>query len=68
MSSPLPYCRTNQTSCDVGMIGITASARRRCPYRRRNGTKPKFFNDFSRAHAGARATGRPVWANPSVRW
>ena len=31
MSSPLPYCRTNQTSSDVGMIGmITASARRRC--------------------------------------
>src|SRR6516165_6438210 len=34
MSSPLPYCRTNQTSSDVGMIGmITASARRRCTYR-----------------------------------
>ena len=28
MSSPLPYCRPNQTSSDVGMIGmITASAR-----------------------------------------
>ena len=45
-------CRTNQTSYDVGMIGmITASARRRCTYRRRNGTKRKFFNDFSRARA-----------------
>ena len=52
MSSPLPYCRTNQTSSDVGMIGmITASARRRCTYRRRDGTKRKFFNDFSRARA-----------------
>jgi hypothetical protein len=49
MSSPLPYCRTNQTSSDVGMIGmITASARHRWT-RARNGTKPKFFNDFSRA-------------------
>src|SRR6516225_6333941 len=63
MSSPLLYCRTNQTSSDVGMIGmITASARRRCTYRRRNGTKRKFFNDFSRArarrHASARARQR----------
>ena len=34
------------------MIGmITASARRRWTYRRRNGTKRKFFNDFSRARA-----------------
>jgi hypothetical protein len=49
MSSPLPYCRTNQTSSDVGMIGmITASE-----------TKRKFFNDFSRvACAGARKAGR----------
>src|SRR5215831_11425185 len=39
MSSPLPYYRTDQTSSDVGMIGmITASARRRCMDRRRNGT------------------------------
>ena len=31
MSSPLPYYRTNQTSSDVGVIGmITASARHRC--------------------------------------
>jgi hypothetical protein len=38
------------------MIGmITASARRRCTYRRRNGTKPKFFNDFSRACMRVRA-------------
>src|SRR5262249_20757187 len=56
MSSPLPYCRTNQTSSDVGMIGIiTASARHRWTYRRRNGTKRKFFNDFSRARMRARA-------------
>jgi hypothetical protein len=28
MSSPLPYCRTNQTGSDVDVIGmITASAR-----------------------------------------
>ena len=52
MSSPLPYCRTNQTSSDVGVIGmIAASARHRWTYRRRNGTKRKFFNDFSRARA-----------------
>jgi hypothetical protein len=58
MSSPLPYCRTNQTSSDVGMIGmITASARHRWPCRQRNGTKPKFFNDFSRARAPVRARG-----------
>src|SRR5215469_2901740 len=58
MSSPLPYCRTNQTSSDVGMIGmITASARHRWTYRRRNGTKRKFFNDFSRARACAYAQG-----------
>jgi len=56
MSSPLPYCRTNQTSSDVGVIGmITASARHRWTYRRRNGTKRKFFNDFSRARARVRA-------------
>ena len=41
------------------MIGmITASARRRCTYRRRNGTKRKFFNDFSRARSRARKAGR----------
>src|SRR5215471_20447893 len=58
MSSPLPYCRTNQTSSDVGMIGmITASARNRWTYRRRHGTKRKFFNDFSRARACACAQG-----------
>ena len=56
MSSPLPYCRTNQTSSDVGIIGmITASARDRWTYRRRNGTKRKFFNDFSRARMRVRA-------------
>jgi hypothetical protein len=57
MSSPLPYCRTNQTSSDIGVIGmITASARHRWTYRRRNGTKRKFFNDFSRACARVRAS------------
>ena len=56
MSSPLPYCRTNQTGSDVDVIGmITASARHRWTYRRRNGTKRKFFNDFSRACARVRA-------------
>ena len=45
-------CRPNQTSSDVGIIGmITASARHRWTYRRRNGTKRKSFNDFSRARA-----------------
>src|SRR5262249_20444206 len=34
---------------------ITASARHRWPYRRRNGTKRKFFNDFSRACVRVRA-------------
>src|SRR5262249_41028456 len=49
-------CRPIETSSDVGMIGmITASARHRWPCRQRNGTKPKFFNDFSRARACARA-------------
>jgi hypothetical protein len=69
MSSPLPYCCTNQTSSDVGMIGmITASARHRWPCRQRNGTKPKFFNDFSRACARVRARGGaigvgfPLWS------
>ena len=33
----------------------TASARRRCTYWRRNETKRKFFNDFSRARARVRA-------------
>jgi len=43
-------------SSDVGVIGmITASARHRWTYRRRNGTKRKFFNDFSRACARVRA-------------
>jgi hypothetical protein len=61
MSSPLPYCRTNQTSSDVGMIGmITASARHHRPCRQRNGTKPKFFNDFSRACMRVRARERPI--------
>jgi hypothetical protein len=27
MSSPLPYCRTNQTSSDVGMIGMITGER-----------------------------------------
>src|SRR6516165_7056123 len=27
MSSPLPYCRTNQTSSDVGMIGMITARR-----------------------------------------
>ena len=58
MSSPLPYCRTNQTGSDVDVIGmITASARHRWTYRRRNGTKRKFFNGFSRARACACAQG-----------
>src|SRR5215471_15328694 len=58
MSSPLPYCRTNHTSSDVGMIGmITASALDHWTCRRRNGTKRKFFNDFSRARACACAQG-----------
>jgi hypothetical protein len=40
------------------MIGmITASARHHRPCRQRNGTKPKFFNDFSRARACACAQG-----------
>jgi hypothetical protein len=48
-------CRPIETSSDVGMIGmITASARHHRPCRQRNGTKPKFFNDFSRVHARAR--------------
>jgi hypothetical protein len=65
MSSPLPYCRTNQTSSDVGMIGmITASARYRWTYQRRNGTKRKFFNDFSRACMSARARGSPFRVCP----
>jgi hypothetical protein len=39
-----------------GMIGmITASARHHRPCRQRNGTKPKFFNDFARARAGGRS-------------
>ena len=33
----------------------TASARRRCTYWRRNETRRKFFNDFSRARARVRA-------------
>src|SRR6516165_6479853 len=46
-------------SSDVGVIGmITASARHRWTYRRRNGTKRKFFNDFSRARSRARKAGR----------
>src|SRR6516165_5478876 len=64
MSSPLPYCRTNESSSDVGVIGmITASARHSWTYRRRNGTKRKFFNDFSRACARVRArrAGFRVW-------
>jgi hypothetical protein len=51
MSSPLPYCRTNQTSSDVGMIGmITASARR-------NATGPSENSSMisrARVHAGTR--------------
>jgi hypothetical protein len=40
------------------MIGmITASARHHRPCRQRNGTKPKFFNDFWRARACACAQG-----------
>src|SRR6516164_704619 len=80
MSSPLPYCRPNQTSSDVGMIGmITASARHRWPCRQRNGTKRKFFNDFSRARALACAQGGAGsecgkldddrdWLFPSASW
>jgi hypothetical protein len=47
----------------IGMIGvigiITASARYRWTYRRRNGTKRKFFNDFSRARMRVCARRRP---------
>jgi|SRR6516165_1810437 len=45
----------SQTSSDVGMSDMmTASARHRWTLAKRSGTKPKFFNDFSRAHARAR--------------
>ena len=61
ISSPLPYCRTNQTSSDVGMIGmITANARRRRT-RTGNAMEPsKNSSMISRArghagHASARA-------------
>jgi hypothetical protein len=52
-------CRPIETSSDVGMIGmITASERHHRPCRQtQRGTKPKFFNDFSRARACAYAQG-----------
>jgi hypothetical protein len=57
MSSPLPYCRTNQTSSDVGMIGmITASARRSCTYG--DAIEPSRNSSMisrARGHAGTRA-------------
>jgi hypothetical protein len=54
-------CRPIETSSDVGMIGmITASARHHRPCRQRNGTKPKFFNDFSRACMRVRTRRRPI--------
>src|SRR6516165_3837158 len=53
-------------SSDVGVIGmITASARHRWTYRRRNGTKRKFFNDFSRACARVRAR-RGAFGAPDI--
>jgi hypothetical protein len=41
----------NQTNCAVGMTGsITAKGQAtQSDRRQRNGTRPKFFNDFSRA-------------------
>jgi len=57
MSLPLPYCRTNQTGSDVDVIGmITASARHRWTYRRRNGTK-RNSSMISRARARGCAQG-----------
>jgi hypothetical protein len=52
-------CRPIETSSEVD---DNKRARHRQPCRQRNGTKPKFFNDFSRArarrHASARASNR----------
>ena len=41
-----------------------ASARHRWTCRQRNGTKPKFFNDFSRARARVRARGGAIGSWP----
>jgi hypothetical protein len=51
-------CRPIETSSD---IDDNKRARHRWSCRRRNGTKPKFFNDFSRARACtcARGHGHP---------
>src|SRR5215472_9212431 len=57
MSSPLPYCRTSQTSSDVGVIGmITASAR--CRWTCRRQMEPSENSSMiSRARACACAQG-----------
>jgi hypothetical protein len=55
-------CRPIETSSD---IDDNKRARHRRPCRQRNGTKPKFFNDFSRARACARAQGS-VGSRPPV--
>src|SRR6516165_11521601 len=66
MSSALPYCRTSQTSSDVGMIGmITASARCRWTCRRQmEPSENSSMISRARVHARARKEGR-VW---SLRW
>ena len=52
-------CRPIETSSEVD---DNKRARHRQPCRQRNGTKPKFFNDFSRArgHADTRANAQGV--------
>jgi len=52
-------CRPIETSSEVD---DNKRARYRQPCRQRNGTKPKFFNDFSRArgHADTRANAQGV--------
>jgi hypothetical protein len=51
-----PVNAPNQTSCAVGMTkGQARHSRARCS----SGTKPKFFNDFSRARMRVRARGTP---------
>ena len=57
-------CRPIETSSD---IDDNKRARHRRPCRQRNGTKPKFFNDFSRARACARAQGSVVWEAPGQK-
>jgi len=62
-------CRPIETSSEVD---DNKRARHRQPCRQRNGTKPKFFNDFSRArarrHASARARRCPFGVCPVKRW